>query len=135
MIGKLPKILNVLISSALVVQLTGCGTILYPDRKGQRAGRLDAGVVVLDGIGLLCFIIPGIIAFAVDFNNGTIYLSGTSRVFLNKNDMKLVKFDPKKTSREGIERIIKSETGQEIKLDQDNIKITKLKSIDEAVLL
>ena len=66
MVGKLPRILNVLICIIVVVQLTGCGTLLYPERKGQKAGRIDAGVAILDGVGLLLFIIPGIIAFVVD---------------------------------------------------------------------
>jgi hypothetical protein len=54
--------------------LSGCGTILFPERRGQSAGMLDWKIVALDGIGLLFFFVPGVIAFAVDFNNGTIYL-------------------------------------------------------------
>src|SRR5215469_13362952 len=56
------------------VFLASCGTILYPERRGQPAGRLDVGVVALDGIGLLLFLVPGVIAFAVDFATGAIYL-------------------------------------------------------------
>ena len=52
----------------------GCGTIFYPERKGQPAGPIDWKIVALDGIGLLFFFVPGVIAFAVDFNNGAIYL-------------------------------------------------------------
>src|SRR5262249_47382389 len=72
--NRLPSILKGAITAVLVFQLAGCGTILYPERRGQVGGRLDVGVVVLDAIGLLFFLIPGIIAFAVDFSNGTIYL-------------------------------------------------------------
>ncbi len=66
----------------LVWQLTGCGTLLYPARRGTESGRLDADIVVLDAIGLLFFVIPGVIAFVVDLATGTIYLpSGeTSRI-------------------------------------------------------
>ena len=56
------------------VFLASCGTVLYPERRGQPAGRLDVGVVALDGIGLLLFLVPGVIAFAVDFATGAIYL-------------------------------------------------------------
>ena len=69
--------LRIFICAVLMVQLMGCGTILYPERKGQTGGRIDAGVALLDGIGVLFFIVPGVIAFAVDFYNGTIYLPGT----------------------------------------------------------
>jgi len=58
----------------LEIATLGCGTILHPARKGQPAGQLDWGVVALDAVGLLFFFVPGVIAFAVDFNNGTIYL-------------------------------------------------------------
>ncbi|NNL57519.1 MAG: polyribonucleotide nucleotidyltransferase [Pseudomonadales bacterium] len=58
----------------LLVNLAACGTILYPERRGQAQGQLDTGVVILDALGLLLFFVPGVIAFAVDFANGTIYL-------------------------------------------------------------
>ena len=134
MVEKLSRILNVLICTAFVVQLTGCGTLLYPERKGQRSGRVDAGVAILDGVGLLLFIIPGVIAFAVDFNNGTIYLPGTSKASADSHAMRLVKFDPKTDSTASIERIIKDQTGKEVKLSQDNMKITKLHSVQEIIL-
>jgi len=69
--------IRIFIVAILIVQLTGCGTILYPERKGQKSGTIDSGVVVLDAIGLLIFIVPGIIAYILDFSNGTIYLPGT----------------------------------------------------------
>ena len=78
MVKTLVNTLRIFICTVLIVQLMGCGTILYPERKGQKSGKIDAGVAILDGIGVLFFIIPGIIAFAVDFYNGTIYLPGTS---------------------------------------------------------
>ena len=67
-----------LISSILLLSflfLSGCGTIFYPDRRGNST-HLDAGVAILDGIGLIFFIIPGVVAYAVDFSTGCIYLSG-----------------------------------------------------------
>ncbi len=69
---------GVLLTAAMAVQISGCGTIFYPERKGQSKGRIDPTVAILDGIGLLFFIIPGVIAFIIDFDNGTIYLPGTA---------------------------------------------------------
>ena len=126
--------LKIMMCGVLIVQLTGCGTLLYPERKGQRVGHLDAGVVILDGIGLLLFIVPGVIAFAVDFSNGTIYLPDTTRV-MSGQTIKQVKFDAKHSSIGSIEQIIKNETGKSVKLDQDNIEVTKLKSINKIALL
>ncbi|HEU4430607.1 MAG TPA: hypothetical protein VFT98_17740 [Myxococcota bacterium] len=56
-----------------------CGTILYPERRGQKSGRIDPAVAIMDGIGLLLFLIPGLAAFAVDFATGAIYLPGGRR--------------------------------------------------------
>lgn len=128
--NKLVKTLGIPISAVLIVQLMGCGTLLYPERRGQKAGNVDVGVALLDGIGLFFGIIPGVIAFAVDFSNGTIYLPGTARAL----SLRQVKFDPKHTTMAGIERIIKEETGLTVKLDDPNIKMAKLKSKDEMMV-
>jgi hypothetical protein len=53
MVKKLGKTLYVLVCAVLIVQLAGCGTLMYPERRGQKGTRIDAGVAVLDGIGLL----------------------------------------------------------------------------------
>jgi hypothetical protein len=52
---------------------SSCGLLLYPDRRGQDSGRIDPVVVVLDSIGLLFWVVPGLVAFAVDIYTGTIY--------------------------------------------------------------
>lgn len=65
----------------MILNLSACGYFLYPERKGQAGGRIDPAVLILDGAALLFGIIPGVVAFAVDFTNGTIYLpSGSSSV-------------------------------------------------------
>ena len=50
-----------------------CGMLLYPERRGQDSGSIDPVVVILDGIGLLFWVVPGLIAFGVDIYTGTIY--------------------------------------------------------------
>ena len=135
MVKTLGNMLRVFICAVLTLQLVGCGTLMYPERRGQKGGRLDVGVTVLDAVGLLFFIIPGVIAFCVDFGNGTIYLP-EHRVMnsLNIKDFREVKFDPKHTSMAMLERIIKDQTGCSVKLDQDNVKISKLKSVNEMMV-
>ena len=128
------KILSVLIAIVFVAQLTGCGTLMYPERKGQRGGNIDTGVAILDGIGLLFAVIPGLIAFAIDFNNGTIYLPGTSKASLELKNMRQVKFDPRHSTVASIEKTLKEETGYEVKLDQKNIKVSKLTSVDDMMV-
>jgi len=73
--GKLfVSLVCVIVSVVLITQLYGCGTILYPERRGQRTGTVDVGITVMDALWLLVFIIPGLVAFAVDFSTGAIYL-------------------------------------------------------------
>src|SRR5262245_64780520 len=53
----------------------GCGTLLHSERcRRPHGGRIDWAVVALDGLGLLLFFVPGVIAFVVDFTTGAIYL-------------------------------------------------------------
>src|SRR5687767_14272089 len=60
---------------AILGPTAGCGTILHTERCGQPHSRdLDWKIVALDGLGLLLFFVPGVIAFAVDFYTGAIYL-------------------------------------------------------------
>ena len=64
-----------LIGAAGVCGTVGCGSILHPERCGQPHSRdLDWKIVALDGLGLLLFFVPGVVAFVVDFWTGAIYL-------------------------------------------------------------
>ncbi len=134
MLRKSANILNVLICGVLIFQLVGCGTIMYPERKGQKTGRLDSGVVILDALGLILFFIPGVIAFAVDFSNGTIYLPGTSRSSLNLENIKQVKFDSKHSTLADIEKIITEQIGYTVKLGEARMRVTKLESTRDMIV-
>ena len=73
------KLLAASLITAMAVPALGCGTILSPTRRGQSGGRIDTGVAVMDGLWLLFFIVPGVVAFVVDFGNGAIYEPGGGR--------------------------------------------------------
>jgi hypothetical protein len=73
MSNKSMRALSVVLATALGLQAAGCGTILYPERRGRSSGHVDAGVAVMDGFWCLAFIVPGVVAFIVDFGNGAIY--------------------------------------------------------------
>jgi len=62
-----------------VFALNGCGTILYPERRNQATVglALDLTVIILDGILCLLFVVPGVVAFGVDFATGAIYIPGS----------------------------------------------------------
>ncbi|MBV0933311.1 hypothetical protein [Marinobacterium weihaiense] len=104
----------------LTVALTlgGCGTIMHPERKGQTSGRIDPGVAVLDGLGLLFFFVPGVIVFAVDFSNGTIYLPGGARADAGTlDDSRQISFEGR-PGRAELERLLQQQAGIRVDLEQ-----------------
>ena len=102
----------------LSLVLSGCGTIMHPERKGQVSGRIDPGVAVLDGIGLLFFFVPGVIAFAVDFSNGTIYLPGGRGADTGQADSsRQISFEGR-PDRDQLEQLLREQAGIEVELDQ-----------------
>lgn len=116
---KIKKSIAISIITAFILQLAACGTIMHPERKGQKSGQLDTNIVVLDAIGLLFFLVPGVIAFAVDFNNGTIYLPGGS-ASINSDDVNVVTVDGELTN-EKIEQVILEQTGESVNLNDSNV--------------
>ena len=128
----LKKKVNFLFSIILVclyIHLMACGTILYPERKGQNAGRLDPSIVILNAVGLLFFIIPGVIAFAVDFNNGCIYLPGGRSSHETINDIKIVRFNPHGTSPSDLTRLIEQCIDKKIAFTDERMLVY---SVDES---
>ncbi len=133
--------------AVVAVAVSGCGTLLYPERRGQPAGRLDWKVVALNGIGLLFFFIPGVIAFAVDFLNGTIYLpaesepceppclpapaSAAKSTNRRLSGLRPIKVPRKELTPRRIEEVIARYTGKEISLDNDDYRTMEMESIDE----
>ncbi len=120
-----------LIVALLSVQMASCGTILYPERRNQKVGHVDAGIAILDAIWLLVGIIPGIIAFAVDFSTGAIYLPNTERASIDGKNMRIVHFDPKTTTPKMVEEIISKETGKDFHFSDKRLKLARLKNTDE----
>lgn len=121
------KLLCIFIFIALMMQISACGYILHPDRRGQTGGRIDIGIVALDGIGLLFFLVPGIIAFAVDFSTGCIYLpSGNSSANPDNDNIKVVQVDPDELDEQAINKIITRETGLSAGFDLNRAEIYTL---------
>jgi hypothetical protein len=126
------KITAVTLSSVMVLQLTACGTIFYPERKGAKSGEIDPIVAVADAIGLLFFFIPGVIAFAVDFNNGTIYKSGKRHSSLTPAELKSVSVNGN-VDKKALSALMSQKLGLAVNLDSSSLQMKKFSS--EAELL
>ncbi|PCJ42472.1 MAG: hypothetical protein COA99_08105 [Moraxellaceae bacterium] len=69
----------------MIFSSASCGYVLHPKRVGQTSGDIDPAILALDAAGLLFGIIPGIVAFAVDFTTGAIYLAPGERSVIDKH--------------------------------------------------
>ncbi|GAB6259982.1 hypothetical protein [Photobacterium sp. R1] len=107
------KALAICLTAILTIQLSGCGVLLHPERKGQKGGNLDPAIAVLDAAGLLLFIVPGLIAFGVDLYYGTIYLPGTVKT-LNQEELNRLKSTDGQIRPDMLARLISDETGQSV---------------------
>lgn len=112
---------------------SSCGTILHPERIGQPPGRLDPGVVALDGVGLLIFLIPGAIAFAVDFYTGAIYLppqyADNQSAPATSDKLIAIQVDPQSLTRERIEQVVQQHTGQRVSLAPGAYSVARCDSL------
>lgn len=122
------KLLIRLCAAAAITGLVGCGAVLYPERAGQPKGRIDPAVAILDGIGVLLFIIPGLIAFAVDFHQGTIYLPPGEAA---TNRWRPVPVTGPLT-RDVIEAAVSAQIGSPVWLEGPDVRAYRLHDIAEA---
>ena len=123
------------IVQAKLLGIAGCGTVLHPERKGQPAGSLDWGIVGLDALGLLLFFIPGVIAFAVDFNNGTIYLppgEGHPKAAQNKQaPLVSIQLAGEPLTCKKLEEVVSQHASRQILLTPGGYQTEELKDINE----
>ncbi|MGV3278754.1 hypothetical protein ACFX5K_03805 [Rickettsiales bacterium LUAb2] len=79
----------VLVSSFFLLQ--ACGTLLKSNAINKpHSDKLDTSIVILDALGLLLFIVPGVVAFAVDYSNGTLFVSGHGSAKLDNTNPKTI---------------------------------------------
>ena len=121
--------------SAFSASTFGCGTVLHPERRGQAAGPLDWKIVALDAVGLLFFFVPGVVAFAVDFSNGTIYLPteeyGSADRSTSSPELRQFKMSAAGISYSQIEDVVSKHVGREVRLLPGKYETRELRSIDE----
>ncbi|WNL40735.1 hypothetical protein RN347_08745 [Halomonas sp. PAMB 3264] len=120
---------SIALVGGLVVSMSGCGTLFHPERKGQLSGNVDPVVAIANGVGLLFFILPGVIAYAVDFSNGTIYLPSNTSASIDT-------FTLDDTSDlASLERILSDKAGQPVDLHNELMIMEEVESLDEALAM
>lgn len=126
-INRFTKMTALGLSFGLILQTAACGTILHPERKGQTGGQIDPAVAILNGIGLLFYVIPGAIAFAVDFYNGTIYLPGGATAQLTPEELDRVSVNGE-VDTEQLELLVEQKVNMDLDLQASNVQVRSLQS-------
>ena len=123
--------------AAMALASTSCGTLLYPERRGQPRGVIDSGVLLLDAVGLIFFVVPGLIAFAVDFSTGAIYYppasygSPVTQNGLRHDDLVRVDVPKEELTQEKIEQVVSQETGKPVSLEPGKFHAAEISDLDE----
>jgi hypothetical protein len=124
------KSLSAILIFCFITSIAGCGTIIHPERKGQINGRLDPSIVLLDAIGLLFFFVPGVIAFAVDFSNGTIYLPGGRTSSLSPEELDEISSNGK-IDMQALDSIVQKQAGSDVLFNGEDLQAIHLNSINQ----
>jgi hypothetical protein len=121
--------------------------MFFPERKHRpHSGHIDWQVVALDGLGLMLLFVPGVIAFAVDFYTGAIYLPfdrvPSGRVATNRSQRRSTEVNRGSTrfhristdndciDLATIEQTVSHCVGYPVRLDDQQTRVSRLESID-----
>lgn len=119
---RLPtRVIASLLAATLLSQLAACGTLFYPDRRGQIDGKIDPAVAAMNAIGILFYVIPGLIAFAIDFTTGAIYLPDGKYALAPEHLQDAIGADGK-IDKAKLKAIIQRETGYSLPLEHPNLR-------------
>ncbi|TLX62026.1 polyribonucleotide nucleotidyltransferase [Stutzerimonas nosocomialis] len=114
------RVIGGVVAVSLFTQLSACGTLFYPDRRGQIDGRIDPAVAALNAVGLLFYVIPGLIAFGIDFATGAIYLPDNTYSMAPEKLQEAIGADGK-VDPARLKAIIESEIGRSLPLDDPRL--------------
>ncbi|TBU73326.1 polyribonucleotide nucleotidyltransferase [Phytopseudomonas daroniae] len=115
------RVIGGVLAVTLFTQLTACGTLFYPDRRGQIEGRVDPLIVGLNAIGILFYVIPGLIAFGIDFATGAIYLPGGLNAQVDPQSLQEVVDADGKIDTAKLKALIETQTGHSLPFDDPRL--------------
>ncbi|HUG91585.1 MAG TPA: hypothetical protein VML55_12160 [Planctomycetaceae bacterium] len=116
------RFFSLALAAGATLSSVSCGTLLFPERRGQRGGRLDPTVILLDGLLLLLFVVPGVIAFAVDIYTGAIYLppyeyGHVTPADFDRQTWHRVDVDRRDLTPGRVEQVVFERTGHRVRVD------------------
>jgi len=115
------RVIGGVVVAALLSQLIACGSIFFPDRRGQIDGKIDPMIAVLDAVGLLFYVIPGLIAFGVDFATGAIYFPPGKTAHIAPEKLHEAIGEDGKVDNTKLQAILESELGRSFPLNDPRL--------------
>ncbi len=115
------RIIGGVLAASLLTQLTACGTLFFPDRRGQIEGRIDPVVAALNAVGILFYVIPGLIAFGIDFATGAIYLPGGVSAQVDPQELQNLVDADGQIDNAKLKVLIEQSTGHSLPLDDPRL--------------
>ncbi|RJG12087.1 polyribonucleotide nucleotidyltransferase [Pseudomonas cavernicola] len=115
------RVIGGVMAVTLFTQLSACGTLFFPDRRGQIEGKIDPVVAGLNAIGLLFYVIPGLIAFGIDFATGAIYLPDGHTAQVDPQQLQETIGADGKIDNAQLKALIERETGRDLPLDDPRL--------------
>ena len=115
------RVIGGVVVAALLSQLTACGSIFFPDRRGQIDGKIDPMIAVLDAVGLLFYVIPGLIAFGGDFATGAIYFPPGKTAHIAPEKLHEAIGEDGKVDNTKLQAILESELGRSFPLNDPRL--------------
>ena len=115
------RIIGGVLAASLLTQLTACGTLFFPDRRGQIEGRIDPVVAALNAVGILFYVIPGLIAFGIDFATGAIYLPGGVSAQVDPQELQNLVDANGQIDNAKLKVLIEQSTGHSLPLDDPRL--------------
>ena len=115
------RVIGGILAATLFTQLTACGTLFFPERRGQIEGRIDPVVAALNAVGILFYVIPGLIAFGIDFATGAIYLPGGVTSQVNPQDLNNLVDADGQIDPSQLKTLIQVQTGHSLPLDDPRL--------------
>jgi len=115
------RLIGGVLVATLLTQMTACGSIFYPERRGQIDGRIDPVVAGADAVGLLFYILPGVIAFAVDIVTGAIYLPGGKTAQVDPQTLKPAIKPDGSVDNIKLQAILETQLGRTLPLDDPRL--------------
>ncbi len=119
---SLRRFISSIVLFFFVVGVASCGYFLHPERRSQTEGKIDRDILLLDCALLLIGILPGVVALAVDFSTGAIYLPPNEKT----SELTIVRFDKTKPLDEAwLASVLSQYLGKEIRYPYKFMRVVR----------